>query len=443
MQKIILLLSSFSTIIVLTIGLSSCKDDEPFVKPNLSVASATLTVGEAAGTLQVEVILDKGAPQDITIEYGLGGSALSPADYTVVGNEGEVDIAKGATSGIIQLQIVSDAIYEGDETIEISLQDVNSDDVVITNNDEVDVTITDDDPQLNVSFPTATLTVSESDNTALLEIEVVLSGAAPQAVTVGYTLAHGAGKAIDDVYAKAQTPQAIPSQYYDFLIQGGQLQVVIAQGATTGKIQFQLLSDFHFEDDETIEITLASASNGVQISANNKKTITLEQENGKIVALVWDDTYTDVDMDLFLWIGDVVTDLGFAASSTNPDVDPQVELLFIPDVVDAAYGVSYTYYGGTASPMNFEAQFIDFTDGTVEAQADYDIYPGTYTLVNINKWDTDAGIDPVIAQTFVADNGQITGITDPIVAPAAGSRMVTVALPNGVRKMKTAHVSIN
>ena len=30
-------------------------------------------------------------------------------------------------------------------------------------------------------------------------------------------------------------------------------------------------------------------------------TITLKQQNGKVIALVWDDTYTDVDMDMFLW----------------------------------------------------------------------------------------------------------------------------------------------
>ena len=141
MQKFTLLIGSLCALAVLGIGLSSCKDDEPFVKPNLSVSSESITVAEGVGTIQVEFVLDRGAPGDITVEYSLGGTAVSPADYTIVGDEGEVQIANGATSGVVQIQIVSDAIYEGDETIEISIEDVSSTDVVVTNDDETEVKI--------------------------------------------------------------------------------------------------------------------------------------------------------------------------------------------------------------------------------------------------------------------------------------------------------------
>ena len=127
MQKFTLLICSLCALVVMGIGLSSCKDEEPFVKPNLSVSTETLTVAEGGGTVQVEFVLDRGAPGDITIEYQLGGTAISPADYTIVGTEGEVEIANGQTSGTVEIQIVSDAIYEGNETIEISIEDVSSD----------------------------------------------------------------------------------------------------------------------------------------------------------------------------------------------------------------------------------------------------------------------------------------------------------------------------
>jgi hypothetical protein len=436
MKKSLLLLGSVSTVCMLIVGLSSCKDDEPFVKPNLSVASATLSVAENAGTLQVGVTLDKGAPEDITIEYDLGGTAASPADYSVTGKEGEIQIAKGETSGTATIQIVSDAVYEGNETIELSLDDVSSEDVLITNNDEVIITITDDDPQMKVSFPVTTLTVVESDNEELLEIDVALDNPAPQNVTVEYTIAHvqGQGHAIDDLYAEAEE---IPSQYVDYIVEGGAQSVVIAQGSTTAKIQLQLLSDFIFEDDETIELTISTVSGGIQIGTNNKMTITLQQENGKIVALVWQEDYTDVDMDLFLWLGDDASTLEIVAASTNPEPDPKLELLFIPAVIQNAAGaLSYTYYAGTEDPMNFEAQIIDFVDGAVEAQANYDIYPGTYTLANLNKWN-ETEIDPIKAQTFTLVAGAITGITDPIVTPAANSRIPTKTLSKGIKKMKS------
>src|SRR5688572_21343397 len=159
MQKFTLLICSLCTLIVLGIGLSSCKDDELFVKPNLSVSTDAVTVAEGAGTLQVEFVLDRGAPGDITIEYELSGTAISPADYTVVGTEGEVEIANGQTSGVGQIQIVSDAIYEGNETIEVSIEDVSSADVLITDDDEREVTIREADPRLVASFAARTLTV--------------------------------------------------------------------------------------------------------------------------------------------------------------------------------------------------------------------------------------------------------------------------------------------
>ena len=75
MQKSILLLSSLLTVVVTSLVLSSCKDDEPFVKPKLSLDESTMTVNEAAGTIEVDFVLDKAYSSDITIEYDLGGTA--------------------------------------------------------------------------------------------------------------------------------------------------------------------------------------------------------------------------------------------------------------------------------------------------------------------------------------------------------------------------------
>lgn len=436
MQKFTLSVCSLCTILVL--GLSSCKDDEPFVKPKLSVGTKTVTVSEAAGTAQVQIVLDKAAPTDIRVDYSLGGTAVSPADYSIVGTEGKIDIPQGQTSATIQITIVNDAIYEGNETIEIEIQDVDSDDVEITNDDETVVTITDDDPQTVVSFPTTTLTVKESDNDALLEIQVSLSSPAPQTVTVQYEFTHGQGFAIDDIYGKAQTPP-IPAQYFDFEVEGGQQQVVIAQGATSAVIQLQLFSDFLLEDDETIEITLTSA-NGATIGTNSKMTITLDQEDGKVIVLVWDDEYADVDMDMFLWFGETIATLGPnpVATSINAAVDPQYELVFVPAIIEnAAFGLSYIYYSGTVDPMNFESHFIDFIDG--DFANDFDAYPGTYTLANINAWDEDGAPAPAVVQTFRKVAGEFVDITD-IEEPASGSRKATVTLPATMKKMKSKQV---
>ena len=437
MQKFTLLICSLCALVVLGIGLNSCKDEEPFVKPNLKVSNETLTVAEGAGTVQVEFVLDRGAPGDITVEYSLGGTAISPADYTVVGKEGEVTIANGQTSGTVEIQIVSDAIYEGNETIEISIEDVSSTDVLITNDDESVVTITDDDPQITASFATATQTVSEA--VGIMQINVTLSQAAPSAVTLQYTLA---GTATDSVAAKAANPD-LPT---DYAVRGGTPGTLqIAAGQTTGVIRLGVYSDFEMEDadpatapwdPETIRITLTQASAGVMVSAtNNVMEIKVNQQDGKVIALFWDEADVDntIDMDLFLWAGDLgaaVADLELISLSASDDTEGP-EVVFIPAVIkEVKIGVTYTYYAGTVTPMVFKSHFINFANGTIGTR---EIYEGSYTLANLNPWDALADIVH-IEQTFeINAAGEYINIST-ISTPASGSRVASYKLPRGTTK---------
>ncbi|WP_276372392.1 Calx-beta domain-containing protein [Chryseolinea sp. H1M3-3] len=441
MQKFTLLICSLCAVVVLGIGLTSCKDDEPFVKPNLSVSSETLSVNESAGTIEVEIVLDKGAPADITIEYNLGGSAISPADYSIVGKEGEIEIAQGQTSATIQIQIVNDASYEGNETIEVSLDDVDSDDVVITNDDETVITITDDDPQVTASFDVTTMTVNEADG--IVEVSVKLSQAATSNTTLQYTLS---GSARDSVTARSADP-VLPADYSIWGGNSGTLQ--IASGQNSGVIRLGLYSDFIIEDGnpdtapwdpETIIITLTQASAGVQIAADKDEIqIGVNQEDGKVIALFWGEegVASTVDMDLFLWIGDIgddVADLGLIALSAFEGTEAP-EVVFIPAKInDVKFGVTYLYYEGDVDPLEFESHFIDFADGAI---GDREIYKNDvpYTLANINEWTT---FDDLvnIEQTFEIDaNGAYTNIST-ISTPTTGSRAPMYKIPAGTVKSK-------
>ena len=135
-------------------------------------------------------------------------------------------------------------------------------------------------------------------------------------------------------------------------------------------------------------------------------TITLAQEDGKAIGLYWDETYTTVDMDMFLWVGEVgapIAELEPLAISAAPSFDSP-EIIFIPAVIpDAAFGMSYNYYEGDEDPMEFEVFFVDFVNGVSEPLATRDIYTASYTLANINPWFT-SGIDPIVVQTFEVVN---------------------------------------
>lgn len=420
--------------------LSSCKDDEPFVKPKLSVEAATKSVAESAGTIDIVVQLDKAFSSDITIDYTLGGTATegsaASADYQVTGTLGEVKILSGQTTGKITLAIVQDQLFEGDETIEIRLKDVDSDNIAITTDDKIVVTITDDDSRAKISFASATMTASEDNRSILVQFN--LDKAVSSDVTVLYAVS---GTAVDSVAGSASTSDNLLS---DYQIKGTKGQFTITAGQTTASMKIKSYSDFYLEDDETIILTLQSAGTQVELGAIAETTITLDQEDGKIIALFWDDTYTTVDMDLFLWIGDpgtAVADLSFIALSAFAGFEGP-EFVFIPSVVtDADVGMSYTYYAGDVEPMNFTVQFIDFVDGVSEGAATRDIFMASYNKVNINVWDNQTtGIDPIIVQT-VSITGGVYGTASTISIPVAGSRFASPELPAHVGKQGNLSMS--
>ncbi|HOY49435.1 MAG TPA: hypothetical protein PLJ60_15605 [Chryseolinea sp.] len=300
-------------VIALLGSISSCSEDEPYVKPKLSFAESSMTVNEIDGTIEIEVVLDKPAAEDFTISYELDGDAYDEiraeeedelADFEVVGDYGEIEIEKGEDSGIITLQLFADFIIEGNESIEIEITSVDSDKIEITNDDDIE--------------------------------------------------------------------------------------------------------------------------------------ITLEQEqDGVLVVLEWDETYTDVDMDMLLR----AVDLGGNAS-TGPVVWGSVngsfvsgESIFIPkSIEDVVFGLSYTYYEGTAEPMNFTATFAEAVDGVFEAEEDRQVFQGTYTLANINEW-TNFNTTKVV-QTFENIAGVFTNFSE-ITAPATGSR--TISSENATSTFNKTH----
>lgn len=136
----------FSLIVVF---ISSCKDDEPAPKAKLSFAESTITVNEADDVIEIEIVLDKPVKEDITVEYSLKGTAEDVVsggeDYEIISDYLEVDIDEGETTGIIEIQLYSDLSFEDSETIEIELENVDSDAVELTSNDDIEIVVEQED----------------------------------------------------------------------------------------------------------------------------------------------------------------------------------------------------------------------------------------------------------------------------------------------------------
>lgn len=434
---------AFALVLGLGFGFSSCKDDDPPVPPKLSFEQSEMTVSEGDGTIEVVLKLDRPYGKDLLIEYNLGGTAndqaavgTADADYEI-DDDPEVDpgvvrIKSGQTTGAIKIQLYDDDLFEEDETIEITIIDANTSDVVVSDPSKIVITITSDDASLVASFVNTTLTVNESDGLlGVIKIPVQLDKAAPVETVINYTIGDYklAGHALDSLTGDRE---GIPPMYYDYYVDGEFGKLTVPAGATSDSIRLQIYSDFLYENDEIIEITL-NASPGVDIGTNAKMTVTVDQQDGKVIALVWDEAYTDVDMDLFLWMGPDHDQMIDVAGSVNPGPDPSYEIVFVPDVfLNAAFGLSYVYYSGSVEPMEFEAQFVDFKDGEEEPQENYDVFPATYNLVNRNQWDK-SGQAPIVVQTFKIVDGVFTDVSA-ITVPDESSRMRTMKLTKGIRK---------
>src|SRR5690606_37987360 len=175
---------------------------------------------------------------------------------------------------------------------------------------------------------------------------------------------------------------------------------------------------------EVIEITLTTVSAG-QIGDKGKITINLDQEDGKIIYLEW--AQDNADMDLILW-ADEPGGSDYVPIAFELWKDNEPEAVIIPKTFfDASFGCSYIYYSGGDGDLDFQAQFIDFTDGVPEPTASREIFSGKYTAENKNKWDT-YEMDPLVVQTFDHSDGEILNISN-IIIPDLGSRMKSYALP--------------
>jgi len=153
MKNIKTVLLVMGTAMVLSLTISSCKKDEPYVKPQLSFSSATGTFKESDGTVQIEVSIDKVAKEDFTIQYSFDGSVAIEKSTAASGkaydfedlNAGEVVMKKGEKTANIELKFYSDFYLEDDELIDLKISNISVTNVEITRNDETKLTLDQED----------------------------------------------------------------------------------------------------------------------------------------------------------------------------------------------------------------------------------------------------------------------------------------------------------
>ena len=205
--------------------------------PDVTIAVDNDTLVEnAGGTATVTATLANAFSLPVTVELGLGGTATDGADYNASATQ--IVVAVGDTTGSVTLTVVDDALIEGDET---AVVDVNA---VINGNEvgdqQVIVTITDDESPPNVTLSVDNATIAEA-GAGSATITATLSLASTQDATVNLTVS-GTATATDDYTLSSN-------------------QIIIPAGSTTGSVTVTAVDDSEDDDDETIVAAIDSVVN--------------------------------------------------------------------------------------------------------------------------------------------------------------------------------------
>jgi hypothetical protein len=286
----------------------------------------------------------------------------------------------------------------------------------------------EDEPPVppKLSFELEELTVNEADGE--IEVKLVLDKPAATDIEIEYSIG-GTANEETKIGNNGNPDYAITSKYLEAEIKAGESEAIIT---------LELFSDTEVEDDEIIELQIEGVDDdAIEITRDDEIVITVKQEDGMIVVLAWGispDRYTDVDMDLFLWAEDNAGALQLTSFGALTPSTTSPEFFFLPaaPLRDGTYGLSCTYYEGTASPMNFRLSYIKWVNG---AQGTTVNKNGSYTLANINKWDDQTtGKDPVLVFTFEKAGNDFRDFSDFIPPANGGSRIRSVKIPETLKR---------
>jgi len=217
-------------------------------------SSPTQTVAETAGSTLATVLLSQVEAVDVEATVVLSGSAIDGADYSISPNP--VIITAGNLSADVTITLTDDALYELDETAELTLTaPVNA-----TLGAQVlhTATIQSEDPLPSVEFDR--LRSFAREDGPPVDVAVTLSAPAGVDVHVDFVTVGRAEPGVD--FTASSSPLVIPA------------------GASFGNIVITMIDDNERENPERLRLRLTGAVNG---SVGNSDTHNMVVEDDEIL----------------------------------------------------------------------------------------------------------------------------------------------------------------
>jgi hypothetical protein len=283
-----------------TINDTASVDFTAVILPTVGFSSGSSSGSELISQASLNVTLSKEFYKAVIVNYSVtDGTAIGEGkDYELLGN-GVLTFVPDDTSEQIDITVINDSRYEGNETIIVTLS--NPSNATLGTNTTHTYTIVDNDDEPSVEFSSAGSEGQESASPVTMVVN--LSTASGKTVTVDYSTSGDAAEGVD------------------YNITAGPL--TFFPGETTKNIPITILDDSSGEADETIIVTLSDATNAI-IGAVSSYTYTIIKDDASSIEFT-------------------------TATSSGPEADSPVLLSvsFLP-AMNKEVTVDYSITGGTA-----------------------------------------------------------------------------------------------
>ncbi|MEM7113263.1 MAG: Calx-beta domain-containing protein [Chloroflexota bacterium] len=418
-------------------------DDEGL--PRLSFAQASYNVDETDSNLTVEIVANPATVNEATVDVTMtGGTATNGSDYNF-SDILPLTIPAGSSSMTFTITFNDDLLFEGMESIELSLSNPMGDDsprlgdVVSTT-----INIADDEPVPTVVLNTDTYTTTE---TAVSQtVTALLDTAADVAVSVDYAATDGTAEAGSDytivtgtlTFAPGETLQSFDLPILDdALNEATETAIVTLSNPVLVNLGTPMTATVHIEDDDALPMVMFSEAETAvaEDSGTVTVTLTLSEPSGRPVEVSYAPTMSGTataGSDYDNATGSVI----FPALSTsqtisvtiNDDTTDEPEEDLILEITNADFATIGAMDTHTVTITdNDDMPSIAFADVAYEVNEGDGVAVVTVQLSNPSEFEVT--VDIASAESTATSNQDYTEVAETITfAPGTVSQTVSVML---------------
>jgi Calx-beta domain len=198
-----------------------------------------------------------GSTGPASVDYSTSdGTAIAPGDYTPV--SGTLQFADGETQKTFVVPITWDGRAEGDETVNLELDNPSANSDLATNSASV-LHIADDGASGPVQFTASSYSVNEADDSVTITV-TRSGGSVGGPVSVDYATSDGSATAGSDYTATSGT-------------------LTFAAGETNKSFTVPILNDTVHEDGESFTVALANPAGGTSLGGQSSATVAIADDD--------------------------------------------------------------------------------------------------------------------------------------------------------------------